>query len=90
MQLLLTGNDAEVVQSTDSSSVYLYFLQGLASYIQQRTLRKISSQEANEKLSRGVALGVASLRFMPKSSSLRPIINLSKRTKVKVVIVFCV
>jgi len=29
-----------------------------------------------------LALGYASLRFMPKSSSLRPIINLSKRTKV--------
>lgn len=56
--------------------------QGLTSYMQQGTLRKISSQEAGEIVSSGVALGFASLRFMPKSSSLRPIINLSKRTKV--------
>lgn len=33
-------------------------------------------------MSSGVTLGFASLRFMPKSSSLRPIINLSKKTKV--------
>jgi len=45
-------------------------------------LRKISSEEAEKKVSSGVALGFASLRFMPKSSSLRPIVNLSKRTKV--------
>ena len=59
----------------------LFRLQGLASYIKQKTLRKVSSQQANETLSSGAALGFASLRFMPKLTSLRPIINLSKRTK---------
>ena len=50
--------------------------------MQQGTLRKITSQEADKKVSSGLALGFASLRFMPKSSSLRPIINLSKKMKV--------
>jgi len=65
-------------------AISLFVQQGLISYRQQGTLQKISSQEVVEKVSSGVALGVASLRFMPKSSSLRPIINLSKRTKVAV------
>jgi len=57
-------------------------LQGLVSHARRGVLRKISSQEANEKVSSGEALGFAHLRFMPKSSSLRPIVNLSKRMKV--------
>ena len=50
--------------------------------MQQGALSEISSEEAHHKVSSGIALGFASLRFMPKSSTLRPIINLSKRTKV--------
>lgn len=51
--------------------------------MQQGTLRKISLKEANQKISSGMALGCATLRLMPKSSSsLRPIINFSKRMKI--------
>jgi len=56
----------------------------LTDYIQQGTLRKITPQEADEKVSSGSALAFASLRFMPKLQSLRPIINLSKKTKLDV------
>jgi len=50
--------------------------------MQKGTLREITPQEACEKVSSGSALGSAPLRFLPKSASLRPIVNLSKRTKV--------
>ncbi|XP_033762299.1 telomerase reverse transcriptase-like isoform X2 [Pecten maximus] len=54
-------------------------MRGLDALLKKKMLVPITQTDALRQLTEGTALGVASLRFLPKFKSLRPVVNLGKR-----------
>lgn len=52
---------------------------GLEDYLGRRVLMPISTEDAKRMILSEQSLGIANLRFLPKSNSLRPIVNMSSK-----------
>lgn len=55
-------------------------VKGLEDYLGRGVLMPISDEDAKQMILSEQSLGVANLRFLPKSNSLRPIVNMSNKT----------
>ncbi|XP_060079713.1 telomerase reverse transcriptase-like [Ylistrum balloti] len=54
-------------------------MRGLNTLLNKKMIEPITQTEAQKQLAEGSALGVASLRFLPKMKSLRPLVNLGRK-----------
>jgi telomerase reverse transcriptase len=55
----------------------------LADHLNKGIFQQIDASEATSLVNSGKSLGIATMRFLPKSKSLRPIVNMSRRQKIK-------